>query len=261
MENTHQHNEHQNNRRKKKSSGKVFREVYNPERIELLKSIVADHYNQGSKKFYSILIDGETVVAKTSDARRFNNYKKYLMSNTKTLEIRMYFGNSPSANRHIFQTNPTPMNGIRQEDVEEKIKQALAKQKVENELIYLRKELKKKSKKLLRLKELEKELEEAKQKPNLEKLIEKSANLFHSIKGNKPPTALQGAPENDTEVEVEIEAEETKADRFYQNLLDNYEEKEVIKALKTWAVFTKYPELKDEFVAIVNQKINKNGKA
>ena len=261
MDNTHQNNEYQQHKRKKKSSGKVFREVYNPERIELLKSIVNDHYKQGSRKFYSILVDGETVVAKTSDSRSFDNYKKYLMSNTKTLEIRMYFGNSPSANRHLFQMSTTGLGGFRPEDVEEKIKQALAKQKIENELIYLRKELKRKNKKLLKLKELEAELEKAKQKPDLEKIIEKSANLFHSIKGNKPPTALQGAPENNSEVEVEIEAEETEADRFYQNLLDNYDEKEVIRALKTWAVFTKYPELKDEFVAIVNQKIKKNGKA
>jgi hypothetical protein len=263
MENTHQNREFQGQRRKKKSSGKVFREVYNPERIELLKSIVADHYKQGSRKFYSILIDGETVVAKTSDSRSFDNYKKYLMSNTKTLEVRMYFGNSPSANRHVFQTNNSSVNGLRPEDIQERIDQALAKQKVENELIYLRKELKRKNKKLLKLKEVQKELDEAKQKPNIENILEKSANLFHTIKGNKTPKALQGTPENNAEVEVNVEeeVEETKADKFYNNLLDNYEEKEVIRALKTWEVFTKYPELKDEFVTIVNQKIKKNGKA
>ena len=77
------------------------------------------------------------------------------------------------------------------------------------------------------------------------------------------PNEVQGTPENSSEVEVEIneEYEETKADKFYNQLLEKYEEKRVIEAIKTWQIFTKYPELQEDFVAITHQKIKKNGKA
>ena len=129
MENTHQNKAYQGQRRKKKSSGKVYREVYHPERIERLKSIISDFERQGSKKYYSILVDGETVVAKSFNANNFDNYKKYLLSNTQNIEVRMYFGTSPSSNRHIFQTAQTPLGGLNQEDVDEQIQKALAKQR------------------------------------------------------------------------------------------------------------------------------------
>lgn len=262
MENIHQHREHQGQRRKQKSSGKVYREVYDPERIERLKSIIADFEKQGSQKYYSILVDGETVVAKNHNAYNFDGYKKYLLSNTHNIEVRMYFGTSPSSNRHIFQTGQTSLQGIRQEDVEEQIQKALAKQKAENELLNLQNELKKKNKKLLRMKELEVEIEELKKKQDLKELLKEGMNLVQNFKGGKP-LPLQGVTENSSEVEVDVEEdyEETKADQFYNQLLEKYEEKKVIEAIKTWQIFTQYPELKDEFVAIVNQKIKKNGKA
>ena len=262
MENTHQHREYQGQRRKKKSSGKVYREVYDPERIERLKNIISDFEKQGSKKYYSILVDGETVVAKNHNAYNFDGYKKYLLSNTHNIEVRMYFGTSPSSNRHIFQTGQASLQGIRQEDVEEQIQKALAKQKAENELLNLQNELKKKNKKLLKMKELEIEIEELKKKQDIKALLKEGMTLVQSFKGDKPP-ALQGTPENNAEVQVEVEQEfeETKADKFYNQLLDKYDEKKVIEAIKTWHVFTKYPELKEEFIEIVNQKIKKNGKA
>lgn len=260
MENTHQNREYQGQRRKKKSSGKVYREVYNPERIERLKSIVSDFEKQGSQKFYSILVDGETVVAKSFNANNFDNYKKYLLSNTQNIEVRMYFGSSPSSNRHIFQTGQNSLGELRQEDVEEQIKKALAKQKSENELVNLQNELKKKNKKLLKMKELEVEIEELKKKQDIKALLKEGMSFVKAFKGDTPPV-LQGISEDsEVEVEVEQEFEETKADKFYNQLLDKYEEKKVIEAIKTWQVFTKYPELKDEFIEIVNQKIKKNGK-
>jgi len=262
MESTHQNREYQGQRRKKKSSGKVYHEVYNPERIERLKSIVSDFQKQGSQKFYSILVDGETVVAKNQNADNFDNYKKYLLSNTQNIEVRMYFGTSPSSNRHVFQTAQTSLGGLRQEDVEEQIKKALAKQKAENELENLKKELKNKDKKLLKMKALEVEIEELKKKQDIKALLKDGMSLVQNFKSGTSP-ALQGISENNTEVEVEIEEEyeETKADKFYNQLLEDYGEDKVIKAIKTWQIFTKYPDLKNEFSEIVNQKIKNNGKA
>jgi acylphosphatase len=262
MENTHQNREYQGQRRKKKSSGKIYREVFDPERIGRLKSIVSDIEKQGSQKFYSILVDGETVVAKNYNANNFDNYKKYLLSNTQNIEVRMYFGTSPSSNRHIFQTAQTSLGGLRQEDVDEQIKKALAKQKAESELLNLQNQLKKKNKKLLKMKELEVEIEELKKKQDIKSLLKEGMHLVQNFKTGTPPP-LQGTPENNTEVEVEIAAEneETQADKFYHQLLEKYKEKEVIEAIKTWRVFTQYPELKEEFGAIINQKIKNNGKA
>lgn len=259
MEQVQHHNNYQGPRRKKKSSGKVYREVYHPERIERLKSIIADFQRQGSQKFYSVLVDGETVVPKNYNAQNFDNYKKYLLSNTQHIEVRMYFGHSPSCNRHVFQTAQAPLGGIRQEDVDEQIQKALAKQKAENELAHLKKELEKKDKKLKEMKGLEAELEALKKKLELTSLLEKGMGMVQSFQSGTTP-ALQGTPEQETEVEVEVSQPETKADQFYQQLISDFGEEKAIKAIKTWQIFTKYPELKNEFIAIVNQKIKKNGK-
>ena len=53
MENGNQH------KKKRTGGGSVYNEMYNPLRIERLKSIVKDFYQQGKQKRYCILVDGK----------------------------------------------------------------------------------------------------------------------------------------------------------------------------------------------------------
>ncbi len=242
---------------KKKTTGKVFREAYNLERIERLKQIIRDFYKQGQKKLYSILVDGEMVVSKNSDSRNFDHYKRYLLGNTKSVEVRMYFGNSPNCNRHIFQMGQTALSGINPEEVEARIKEALAKQRIEQELISLRKQLKKKNKKLEAFKALQLELDE--KQLDIKDIIDKGMEMYRTFQQSKvPSTGLEGTTGEQTKVEVQVESN-SQADHHYNKMKKNYTESELLQALRTWEIFTKHPELNKTFTSIVNQKIKKNG--
>lgn len=248
------------NNRRRKPTGKVFTEGYNPQRIERLKSIIRDFHHQGKKKRYCVLVDGEMVVSVNSDYRNFDNYKRYMMGHTQSIEVRMFFGESPNCNRHIFHTNPHGLNGAPQKDVEDRIKEALEKQRMENEITFLQSELKRKNKKLKQFKALQVELDE--KKIDIKELITKGMELYGQFNASKNGSLRSGTVQGTPQAEVEIEAEpETKSDRHYAEMKQQYSEKELEKALKTWEIFTAYPQLRGEFTELVNQKINNHGEA
>jgi hypothetical protein len=252
--------EFNHNNRRRKATGKVFTEAYNPQRIERLKSIIKDFHHQGKQKRYCVLVDGEMVVSINTDYRNFDNYKRYMLGHTQNIEVRMFFGESPNCNRHIFHTNAQGLNGAPQKDVQEQIKEALEKQRMETEISTLQKELRRKNKKLKQFKTLQAELDE--KKIDIKELITKGLELYGQFNASKggafPSGTVQGTPQ----AEVEIEAEpETKADRHYADMKQQYSEKELEKALKTWEIFTAYPSLRKEFTELVNQKINNHGEA
>ena len=242
---------------KRKATGKVFTESYNEERIERLKNIVHDFFKQGQKKRYCILVDGEMVVSVNSDSRNFDSYKRYLLGNTQSIEVRMFFGNSPNCNRHIFQTNHNQLSGIQSKDVEERIQEALEKQKIENELSYLRKQVKKKNKKLEAFKILQAELDE--KQIDIKDLMTKGMEMYQLFKGNGSASSLGQTSEPIADVEVEIEST-SETDYYYQKLKEQHPEKALMNALKTWEIFTKCPELQKEFNQLINKKIKQNGK-
>jgi hypothetical protein len=244
---------------KRGSGGKVYTESFDQQRIDRLKNIVLDFYTQGEQKRYGILVDGEMVVPINTDSRKFDRYKKYIEGHTKSIEVRMYFGESPTCNRYIFHTNETAINGVSTQGVEERIKEALEKQQTEIELQRLQEELKRKNKKLKAYKELEAELKE--KKIDIKELLKEGIQLFGEFKKIKEPsgTPLQGVKQS--EVEVEIQTEKTKTDKHYTGMKEKYGEENMLRALGTWEVFIKNPQLKEEFKQIINQKTKKNGKA
>jgi hypothetical protein len=170
----------------------------------------------------------------------------------------MFFGNSPNCNRHIFQTNQSQLSGVQTEDVESRIKEALEKQKIENELTYLRKQVKKKNKKLQEFKALQAELDE--KQIDIKELMTKGMEMYQLFRGSASANSLGQASESTSHVEVEVESN-SKTDHYYQQMKGKYPEEELINALKTWKIFTKHPELNKEFNQLINQKIKKNGKA
>lgn len=262
--------ENRNNNKKRRTTGKVFTESYNPNRIERLKSIIRDFHNQGKKKRYSILVDGEMIVSMNSDSRNFDNYKRYLEGHTQSIEVRMYFGESHNCNRHIFQTSQASLAGVNQQDVQEQIKEALEKQRIETELTTLRKDLERKNKKIEEYEEIIEELEAEndEKKINIQELLEKGFAMYSQYNANKNggavgavgATPVQGVPEAEVNVEVEPESQ-TKCDKHYSQMKEHYSEKELEKGLKVWRIFTKHPELQNEFTQLINHKNQKDGEA
>ena len=251
--------EEYNNRYVKKGRRSILNEPYDLGRIERLKSIITDFNDQGNRKFYAIHIDGEMVVSRNADAQQFDNYKRHMTPTTKRIEIRMFFGDSPNCNAHIFHTNAQELNGAPQKDVEQRISEALEKQRMETLITSLKTEVKRKTKKLKQYKAIQAELDE--KQIDLKGLISKGMELYGQYSANKggasSPTPVQGTPE--TEVEIEVQ-EESKADRQYARMKKELSEKELIKALRTWEVFTAYPDLQSQFTELIKQKIGNHGK-
>ena len=88
--------------KKHRKRSKEIVSPYDIQQIERLKSIVADFHTQGKRKRYSVLVDGETVVPINTDARKFDNYKRYLLNSTGRVEVRMYFNDSNNCNQVCF---------------------------------------------------------------------------------------------------------------------------------------------------------------
>ncbi|MBL4862833.1 MAG: hypothetical protein JKY09_07450 [Crocinitomicaceae bacterium] len=251
--------ENSNNIKKRGGTGKVFTESYNPGRIDRLKSIIRDFRNQGKPKRYCILIDGEMVVSVNKDARNFDNYKKYLEGDTQNIEVRMFFGDSPNCNRHIFQTSQNSLSGVNQKDVEQQIKEALEKQRIQTELEMLRDKLKRRDQKIKEYEEILAEMDD--KQIDIKQLLKDGMEFYGKYNSNKKAaTPIQGIPQPQVEVEVESEPE-TKSEKFYKKLKNQYSEKELQKSLKTWGIFTAYPGLREEFTKIINLKIKKDGEA
>lgn len=242
---------------KRKATGSTFTEGFDPVRIERLKTIIQDYEDQGKSKRYSIIVDGEMVVPVNSAAENFDKYTRYIIGSSNTVEVRMYFGQSPNFNRHVFKTNYSALSGTPSRDVDQIVKDALEKERKDNKILLLQQELKRKNKKLKQYKSLQAKLDE--KKLDLKDLVKDGIQLmgqFQAMKSGASP--VQGIPEAEVEVQVESES---PSDLHYMQLKKDYEDKELEKAIKIWEIFTAYPQLQNEFMSIINQKIKKHGKA
>lgn len=249
--------EHQEIDIKRRATGSTFTEGFDPVRIERLKTIIQDYEDQGKEKWYSIIVDGEMVVPNNATASNFDKYKRYIIGNSNTVEVRMYFGKSPNFNRHVFKTNYSALAGTPSKDVDQIVKDALEKERKNNKILMLQQELKRKNKKLKQYKLLQAELDE--KKLDIKDLVKDGIQLmgqFQAMKNGATP--VQGI--QDAEVEVKVESE-SPVDLHFNQLKKDYEGEELEKAIKIWEIFTAYPQLQKEFMSIINQKIKKNGKA
>ena len=152
------------------------------------------------------------VVSINADARNFDNYKRYLEGHTQSIEVRMFFGESPNCNRHIFHTSQHTLSGMPEKNVEQKISEALDKQRIETELESLRKELKRKDKIIEEYQEMEEEF--SKKQLNINELLDKGLQFYAKVNASKngtpPSTSVQGIPQAEVEVHSEPETESEK---------------------------------------------------
>ncbi len=249
---------------RRSNGSQVHTEPYSETAINRLKHLVITFYNQGERKFYAIAVDGETVVPKNCDGRKFDRYLQFVNPQTKLVEVKMYQGTSPNCNKYQFVMNQ-PLSGIQNSkvDVDTEIKKALAEQEMKNELEWLRSEVEKKNKKIKKLK----------------KIIENSGinmqAVTNFVKESKPllgalglgmGTGMAGIPQP-PETEVEIEPEEQDGEDFseeqeiYHQLVDNVGKKGIKKALRVMTILSQHPELESSLEELLNQKNSKNEQA
>ncbi|MBI3238613.1 MAG: hypothetical protein HYZ43_07225, partial [Flavobacteriia bacterium] len=68
---------------------------------------------------------------------------------------------------------------------------------------------------------------------------------------------VEGLPQVTT-VDVEAIEEKTPAQDHFEQLKSNYSDEQLLKAMKTSEVFVRYPDLREEFQAIVKSKMKQN---
>ena len=114
------------NQDKKENGVQVFTERYSESAINRLKDLVVKLYHLGERKFYAILVDGEFVVKKNCDGRKFDRYLNFVNKETREVEVRMHQGKSFNHNKYIFVLRKGLTGIENSETVQNRIDKALA---------------------------------------------------------------------------------------------------------------------------------------
>jgi hypothetical protein len=242
-------------------------EDYSPERVQRLKRIIVNLQNKGAVKMYSITIDGEIIVARTEDIEEFDDHLDFVEPDSKVIEIRTFFGSSPNCNLYQFFVHGKPQqtsSGLGAIEINDRIQDALYKQQLETSIKLLEKDNKNLEeqtlllkKKLKKYKKLQSKLDE--KQIDINDLFTKGIELFGAFQGKKmgADKQVEGLPQVTT-VDVEAIEEKTPAQDHFDQLKSTYSDEQLLKAMKTSEVFVRYPDLREEFQAIVKSKMKKN---
>lgn len=128
----------------------VIHHTYSAEKINSFKGILIGKVEKGKPVDYEIRVDGFAVVSRTNDPAHFDDYKKFVIDSTETVNIILYEGQSRNNTNHMFvkekEAKPQwhPYMDMTTEQVKEEII-AHEKRKWENES--LQRELEKERKK------------------------------------------------------------------------------------------------------------------
>ncbi len=257
------------------NGSQIFTEPYSVEAIDRLRNIVANFYHQGDRKYYSVSVDGEVVVPKNCDGRKFTRYLPFVTKHTQMVEVKMYSGYSPNCNKYQFILN-RGLSGMSHQpvNVQTEVNRALEEQQLRHEMELLREELEKKKRKLKKYKELTEEGESGLDK--FRDLLKSGVELAGALGLRKVP-GLAGAPENKPEAEVEVtvesdkkpeskeqpKANESESKKIYDELLAKVGEKEIKRALRIMALLSAHPELEETLTKELNknQKTQSDGQA
>lgn len=254
------------------NGSQVFTERYDEEAIGRLKELILTFFRQGDRKYYSIHIDGEAVVPKNCDGRKFDRYLQFMGKHTREVEVRMYQGSSPNCNKYVFVVNKIQPSGLSGVSVEREVEKALEQERLQNELKQLRKELSKKKRKLKKLKQQAEDSESGIDKLNA--IVKDGARIAGTIAGvmggNRAGLAgaeqQQAEPVSQVEVELEEEAEpedhstkkkSSKSKKIYKDLLEAYGEEGLENAMGWIAVLSEHPELQQ----MIKEKLNNQNTA
>jgi hypothetical protein len=254
-------------------------DTYSPERMERMKQILEMSADDGEPQYYSIHVDGMIVVKKTTDTEKFDNYMAFIDHQTKCVELRTFFGDSPNCNTFRLLVSAVPsatLQGVPQLgaiEIGEKINEAVTRERQQNKIEALEKDNAKLEeenaalrKKLKKYKKLEEE-SRANNKSENRELIKTGVELFGPFLAAKlgatSPTPVDGLAATPQTIDVEIEAvnesESSEVDKQFEAMKAEYSEKELARALNAMQLFADHPELKSEFETVITNKINENG--
>lgn len=239
-------------RDKRRNGTSVFNEPYSAEGIERLKSMIKTYQSQERDKYYSILVDNETVVDRNNNFRNFDDYMPFVNDYTRTIEVRMYLGSSPNCNRHIFHKSETSLKGAtdfqKTVNIDAEITKALADQQRKFQLELIQKKLRKKDKQIRKLKQ--KLGESSTGLEGIQDLASKAIEIAGMFKGKQ--AQLSGPETQDAEVEIEAE-QISEEEEIYNDLLNEVGTDGIKKALRVMELLSKHPELED----VLNNELKK----
>lgn len=244
-------------RDKRRNGTTVFNNPYSREAIGRLKAMIKTFEAQEKSKYYTILVDGEIVVDRTDSHTKFDEYQPFVTPYTKTVEIRMYLGTSPTCNRHIFHKSESSLRGAIMPsknpiNIQAEIAKALAEQKQQFELESTTQKLRKKSKQIKKLKQ---QLTESKTGlEGIQDLAGKAVQIAGMFKGAQA-AELSGVQEPQSEIEIEAE-EISEEEAFYNDLVNEVGVNGIKKALRVMELLSKHPQLEE----VLNNELKKSKK-
>ena len=244
----------------------VFNEKYSHERLSYLKRLISNQNQQGIKRDYSLSIDGETIIPRTSDPMLFDSYLRFIEPHTKTVEVRLYFGDSPNSNLYIFDVAPTqygPGLGSPPPEVpahkDEVVMLMMEKKDLEKDLLFVNAELKRYKKKIKKHKKNQGE------STGMKDVILNGLEIFKQYAMAKAgaPAALQAPRQMEgVEESVHIEPERpSRADRRFQSLKESLSEKQLDQIIAAWSMIAKYPDVMAKVAELLESKNKENGKS
>jgi hypothetical protein len=80
----------------------VIHHAYSAEKINSFKGILLGKSQKGKPVDYEIRVDGLAVVSRTNDPAQFDEYKKYVIDSTNTINVILYEGQSRNNTNHMF---------------------------------------------------------------------------------------------------------------------------------------------------------------
>lgn len=231
------------------NGSKVTTQPYSKQNVSWLKRLIHDSYRNGNPKMFDIRINGEIVVSKNSDGRRFDDYLRYFNETTTAVEIRLYQGSSPNCNKYIYMTEQAAsLSGT--PTVSAQIQKALEQDRQKRELAELRAENERLKRKIKKLKIAAQKGQPMQQ---LRGLLSDVGAAYQTIKGANPLAGVdqtrvadqneQAQEDTEVEIEVEVESEESEADQVYHMVKDKLGEQNTITCYRMINELGQHPEL------------------
>ncbi len=241
--------------RERRANGtEMFNEPYSQKAVNRLKKMLLTFYRHGETKYYSIHVDGETVLERNSDGRKFDRYLSFVDEETKTVEVRIYKSKSFNCNRYLFIVGKglSGMGETKEVNMKEEIEKALKAQEKENELTYLRAELEKKERKLKKLKKIVSANEGGFSMGEVKNFMMEGKGLIDAFRGS--PTASQLGATPESEVTIEAEESESEEQEIFNQIFANVGKKGIKKALNIMSILSQHPELEEVLIKSLKEK-------
>ncbi len=243
--------------RERRANGtEMFNEPYSQKAVNRLKKMLLTFYQHGEIKYYSIHVDGETVVERNSDAQKFDRHLAFVDEETKTIEVRIYKSKSFNCNRYLFIVGKA-LSGVRETkevNMKEEIEKALKAQEKENELTYLRAELEKKERKLKKLKKIVSANEGGFSMGEVKNFMMEGKGLIDAFRGSPTPSQLGATPSPESEVTIEAEESESEEQEIFNQIFANVGKKGIKKALNIMSILSQHPELEEVLIKSLKEK-------